>query len=385
MKKKLLFFISHYLPGYKAGGPITSVSNIVDLLGNDAEIFIITQDRDLGDDTPYSNIRINHYEGFNNAKVKYLPISYFSFGRTLKEIKNCQPKIIYLNSLFSWTFSIRIVLMKWLKLFTCKQIILAPRGELSAGALEIKKTKKKFFLKIAIFFKLYENILWQATSFIEKRDIQRNLGEKADIVVVPNLPRKVVGSKGYTNYKAINKLRIVFLSRISPKKNLLYALNCLNAIKGNDREILFDIYGPIEDEPYWEKCQRALVHSRKSIYITYKGSVQPKFVNECLQKYHLFFLPTLGENYGHVIFESFAAGCPVLISDQTPWRNLRQLQVGRDIDLAKQYEFIEAIEEFVKMSENKFLLFRQHCVNHAKKTLTHSNTFERTRKLFLDG
>ena len=34
------------------------------------------------------------------------------------------------------------------------------------------------------------------------------------------------------------------------------------------------------------------------------------------------FLPSKGENFGHIIMESLAASTPVIISDLTPWKDL---------------------------------------------------------------
>ena len=48
----------------------------------------------------------------------------------------------------------------------------------------------------------------------------------------------------------------------------------------------------------------------------------------------LFFLPTRGENFGHVIAEALSVGTPVLISDQTPWRKLAAVGLGHDLPLA---------------------------------------------------
>ena len=207
MESKLLFFIPHYLPGYKAGGPITSVSNLATFLGKKADIYIITQDRDLNDDEPYANIQINRYIQCNTAKVKYLSPSTFSFYKILKEILNCQPKLIYLNSLFSWKFSIQIILMRWLKLFSCKRLILAPRGELSTGALGIKKVKKKLFLYTANFLQLYKNVSWQATSLIEFEDIRNTFDKKTNIIFAPNLPRVFVQTKARVKEKKTDELQ----------------------------------------------------------------------------------------------------------------------------------------------------------------------------------
>ena len=41
-----------------------------------------------------------------------------------------------------------------------------------------------------------------------------------------------------------------------------------------------------------------------------------------LSRHDLLFLPTAGENFGHVILEAMQAGVPVLISDKTLWKNL---------------------------------------------------------------
>ena len=56
-KNKIIVFIDWYLPAYKAGGAITSVLNMVDLLYNHIDFYIITGDRDLNDSEPFSNIK----------------------------------------------------------------------------------------------------------------------------------------------------------------------------------------------------------------------------------------------------------------------------------------------------------------------------------------
>ena len=52
-KPNILIFIDWFLPGFKAGGPIKSVSNIVNSLHQDFNFFIITSDRDIDDNKPY--------------------------------------------------------------------------------------------------------------------------------------------------------------------------------------------------------------------------------------------------------------------------------------------------------------------------------------------
>jgi hypothetical protein len=48
-KPTILILNEYYLPGYKAGGPIRSISNLVSWLGDDFNFKIITTDRDYLD------------------------------------------------------------------------------------------------------------------------------------------------------------------------------------------------------------------------------------------------------------------------------------------------------------------------------------------------
>ena len=52
-------------------------------------------------------------------------------------------------------------------------------------------------------------------------------------------------------------------------------------------------------------------------------------IREAFDMHHLLLLPTLGENYGHVIRESLAINnCPGIISNKTPWENFQENNIG---------------------------------------------------------
>ena len=75
---------------------------------------------------------------------------------------------------------------------------------------------------------------------------------------------------------------------------------------------------------------------------------------DILSKYHVFLLPTKGENFGHVIQEAFLAGCPVIISDQTPWNNLERIKVGHDFPLKMREAYIETIKTYINMEQSMY-------------------------------
>ena len=72
MKKDILIFSRYYLPGYKAGGPIESISLFVKKLKNYSNFSVFTSDRDFLDEFAYSNIKVNKWTEHENTQIFYL-------------------------------------------------------------------------------------------------------------------------------------------------------------------------------------------------------------------------------------------------------------------------------------------------------------------------
>src|SRR5579884_2985340 len=96
---RVLTFADWYLPGYKAGGPIRSISNLVAMLGNEFEFSVLTRDRDLMDSKPYDKIKVDEWVEGPQGKVLYT--NNFSLRNLRKHISAAAPDAIYLNSFFS--------------------------------------------------------------------------------------------------------------------------------------------------------------------------------------------------------------------------------------------------------------------------------------------
>lgn len=353
-------FSNCYLPGSNGGGPIRTISNLVHHLGKDYNFLIYTSDRDLGMHHPYANILTNTWISVGNANVYYSDKNN-SLNDLVEILKNTKYDCIYLNSFFNFKYSfVILVLIKFLKI-NDKKIILAPRGEFNKNALSLKSKKKKYFFKVIKFFNLYKNIVWQATSEQEFKDIlriQNLLGISSKIELVPNLPDNIYYIERNFSVNS-SGLKICFISRLSKMKNLLFALKVLSSIRF---DIEFNIYGPEEDKLYLDECKKYISLLPKNIRVFFHGSLPNVDVKKTLAKHDLFFLPTLGENYGHAIVESLSIGLPVLISTNTPWRGLKEYNAGWDISLDDINGFRIALSEFhsldkedrKKMSEATF-------------------------------
>ncbi|MEI6286849.1 MAG: glycosyltransferase [Bacillota bacterium] len=354
----VLIMIGNYLPGYKGGGPTRSIANLVDLLGEAVKFKIITLDRDFGEDESYSDILYNGWNIVGKADVMYLSPYQKSFWHIKNIINMTKYDFLYLNGFFDSKFSITTIILSAMMLIKKKPLVLAPRGEFSQGALAIKFIKKKIYINMSKFFNLYRGVIWHTTSMLESNDIKKIFGNNVDLRVASNISSASDSNNiGSFIVKVPGKLKVVFLSRISPKKNLLSILEILRKFDG---AVQFHIYGPIEDPIYWTKCLKIIDNLPANIIVKYCGVVNPSDVQSVFSRYHLFFFPTLGENYGHVIIESFLAGCPVLLSDQTPWRDLYSKKIGWDIPLSRRDLFLEALRIFVDMNDEDFQIWSEN-------------------------
>ncbi|MCF8469400.1 MAG: glycosyltransferase [Parvibaculum sp.] len=380
MKSVILTFAAFYLPGYKAGGPIRTIANLVEALGDEFDFRIVTSDRDATDSEPYPRIAPNDgWMKLGKAKVLYLSPTERSLGRISKILRETPHDVLYLNSFFDPDFTLKPLMARRFGLAPAKPAVLAPRGEFSPNALKLKAWKKMPFLVAARLAGLYRGLTWQASSVHEKANIEQSLRNTAtDIRIAPDLPSMNEG--GAHCPRAIgDPLRICFLSRISPMKNLEFALQTLKHVRAHT---IFDIYGPVGDEDYWSRCQVLMAQLPENITVTYHGNVEYTDVPSTLARYDLFFLPTKGENYGHVIFEALAAGTPVLISDQTPWRNLDDANVGWNLSLVSMPEFVSKIEALASMGTAEYLEKRLRCEAFALAELRKDGAVSKNQLLF---
>lgn len=380
-KRKILILTDWYLPGFRAGGPIRSCANIVAHLGKEFDFSIVASDTDFGAASPYPNVTPDIW----STTAEGHRVFYFSAGSLASGgMKNllCSEGFdaIYLNSLFSKKFTIDpLRILKRIKPEV--KIILAPRGMLGPGALSIKPLKKKTFLTLSKITGLYDDVTWHASTEIERDEIKHVFGDKARVMAALNLPslRTIERVK---RVKECGKFDMVFLSRISVKKNLRLAIRFLGSLD-KKFEVTFDIYGSKEDPLYWNGCEQEMRNLSSNSKITYKGVIENSDVQKVLQKYHCSILPTAHENYGHSIVESMAAGCPVIISDQTPWRNLEARKAGWDVSLKEPEKFVNALDQMAGMHQAEFDQWSAGAYDLAQSVFEDKKALEENRKLFL--
>lgn len=303
--RKVLILMGRYLPGHKDGGPLRTIINVTDALGDEYDFRIVCLDRDHGDAEAYSGIKRDDWNQAGKAKVWYVAPGGFSDELILKLVHGMD--CVYLTSFYD-DYGYKTLLLK--RRGKIKQpVYLASMGVFSAGALAQKPLKKRVFIAGCKMLGLFKNITWSVTSELEAEDVKRVIGNNVKYIVAEDLPRSNVPGRTEPQH---TPMRVAFLSRICEHKGLDIAID---AIKESGVECQFTVYGPVQEKDYWEKCRAKL----EGMNWTYYGDVPSDEVQEKLSHEDVLILPTKSENYGHVIFEALSVGCIPLISNQTPW------------------------------------------------------------------
>lgn len=348
-KHSVLLFCDWYRPGFKAGGPITSSANMVENLGDKIDFKVVCSDRDYLAAEPYPNTPTNEWVEKGKAQVIYLSPERQGKKEIKRIIEETAVDCVYINGIFSVSFSIYPLLAaRNLGL----KVIIAPRGMLAKGALSIKPLKKKLFLALANTMDWYNDVVFHATFGLEAERIKSKLRAKVKVKVIPNLPSSIA-SKNRTEPKRKNHLNIISLSRVAKEKNTHYLVEVLSKLPEHIT-VKADLYGEVYDTDYFDKCKAIAEKAPSNVTIYFKEVVNPERLPAIFENADLFFMPTLGENYGHAIIESLLSGTPVLISDQTPWLNLERDGLGKEIPLDNQEAFEHFITTLAEMDEEKY-------------------------------
>ena len=379
-KPVVMIFIDWYIPGYKAGGPIRTCVNMVSHLRGVFDFRIVTRDTDLGESEPYKDTTSNEWVSMDDgSKVYYISKDNLSYGTIGKLIDEVRPDTVHINSMFSRFFT--IVPLRYIKRNSLDiHVVMGPRGMLSKGALAIKPVKKQLFLLYAKMTGLFKDVTWHASTDVEAAEIIDTFGDvkvMTAIDLAPQAPERIRHRK-----KEAGKLSLYFLGRISEVKNLSGCLELLTELDLNkDQSIDYHIYGPVEDEVYWSKCSELIGKLPANITCHMKGAIVSEKIPELISGHHCLFMLTRNENYGHAIVEGMVHGCPVIISDRTPWRDLDSKKAGWDLDLSDQTYAKGILHRLLQMEQTEFDTLSSSAASYGRSVVNDPDSIESNRVL----
>jgi len=248
-------------------------------------------------------------------------------------------------------------------------LVISPHGMLEPWALNNSRLKKKL---AAWWFE--DKNLRQADCLhalcAAEADNFRRYGLKNPIAIIPNgvdMPeigdrRSEVGNTGDGTDTMVEKFpgmkgrrRILFLSRLHPKKglsNLLQAWSKIQKAESGKRkaeEWVLAIAGA--GQPAYEQELRTLVKDyalEKSV--VFLGPVYKEYKRQVLADADAFVLPSFSEGFSVAVLEAAAAGLPVLLTRECNFPEL--VNAGAAIEISPQPSAIEAgLRQILESSE----------------------------------
>ena len=347
-----------YVPAHKAGGPVPGIRGVVESLGGH-EVRVLTSDRDLGDLHPFPP----PYRGttkIGDSVVTYLPpparASLKAWTEGFRAMRGSD--LVYLNSLMSKGFTVVPLLLLWASRYRGR-VVISPRGELAGSALRLGGSRqKRLWIRILRTLRLDtrlrgRRVVWVASSDGERDAVLQTFPD-AEVVVVPERLRSPGGARTRTSVSMSRGLQVVAVGRLAPVKGHDDLLRGLAKVQVPVELWLLGL----EEDPAHAAVLRDLATALPAhVRVHFQGAVTPEEVESRLRAAHLFALLSHGENFGHAIGEALRAGCPLLISDQTPWSGTAEAGAGVVLDpvACRSPEAVAgAIESFARLSDDEW-------------------------------
>jgi glycosyltransferase involved in cell wall biosynthesis len=370
--RPVVLVYQHFFPDFSAGGPVTSIGNLAKALGTSSDVRVIASNRIYSTGEPMTDVTPNKWTSWNGIAVWYA-----SDRASVRTAINGLPadSVLYLNGLFLIDYflvPLRIAARRKL------QVIISPRGMLQQGALRSGSLKKKLFLRMLTSVWLTGREQWHATDDEERHDIEKRIRRRGLVTTIPNLPRPPL-EKPAPLLKKPGEVKLIYYSLISRKKNLKFLLDLLKSPALT--HVTLHIAGPIKDAAYWDECQAQISKLPDPQSVRYIGEQNPVNIPSLLAQYHLFVLPTEGENFGHSIVEALGCGRPVLISNHTPWKDVGKSGAGFSLALDKD-SWVKCIIDILQWDQQKFERTTFAALGYFADKIDMNNLVQRYGELF---
>lgn len=191
-----------------------------------------------------------------------------------------------------------------------KPYVISPRGVLDDWSMGQGGLKKRLYLALVSARMVQAASAVHCTAAGEASQVERRVhGSRTQ--VIPNLLR----------LDALHALpraesaapRILFLARVHPKKGLERLLEALARIDSDPTPIL-EVAGE-GDPKEVARIERRIAELGLGDRVRFHGHLDADARLELMSRSWMMALPTSQENFGNALFESLAAGLPVITSD----------------------------------------------------------------------
>lgn len=370
-KPRVLIPFRHFSPGYRVGGPLTNVINLVEGLGDTFAFQVVSLDHDLNETKRYAR-KTSQWLWHGKGLVYYAESTVEAWIVVTRAIAWGSVDAVYLDGLFDPWFG----LAPWCSYAISSdfrsrpgsrpRLLCCPSGQLMPEALQHHPWRKHLVLKLMRSSRMLESVVWLAGSKTEYDQLRALMGKKA--LVRQAAPRIAKPDAEVARVaKVPGRLRLVFVGRLHPHKRLAELIAWIGDLDG---KVDLTIIGLERDPKYKASCMRLASRLPEDKRVVFLGAHPRANIPSLLRQHHALVLLSKSESFGHAIIEAMACGRPVLIADTTPWRGLQRHHAGWDISVTPA-SFRQVAQKLIAMNDAELslwcegaLAFAQHYAEH---------------------
>lgn len=235
----------------------------------------------------------------------------------------------------------------WMATNKRAKLVVSPRGTLAPWALNWHRRRKQVFWPLQKRLLTCADLL-HATSQTEYEQF-RALGLKAPVAIIPNgvdIPE--LQPRTAPHIKPSDQRTLLFLSRIHPIKGIDDLLRAWKALQPGHPNWRLVIAGRGEPAHVTEVERLAAAYGLKNI--EFPGPLYGAEKSAAYWSADLFVLPTHTENFGIVVAEALAHGCPAVVTRGAPWAGLDSEGCGWWIERS---QLTKALDHALQLSSDE--------------------------------
>jgi glycosyltransferase involved in cell wall biosynthesis len=312
---RILHVVPTYYPAVRYGGPIRSVHGLAAALkrrGHDVHVYTTSMDGDDNLDVPLDTpvdldgVTVRYF------RVPFLRRLHWSPGleRRLRQSVS-EFDVVHLHSVFLWP--------TWAAARAAARAgipyISTPRGMLVRDMI-VRKSRlaKSLWINLAERPMLARAAGVHVTAALERDELLSFGWPLPQIRLLPNGVDSPDSPAGRASgpFATLPDRYVLFLSRISWKKGLDRLIRAWQAVP----EGISLVIAGNDDEGYTPKLQALVSQLGLAARVVFAGPVADEHKWALYADARLFVLPSYSENFGNVVAEAMAMGCPVLVSPE---------------------------------------------------------------------
>jgi glycosyltransferase involved in cell wall biosynthesis len=353
-KLRILHVSPTYYPAVRYGGPIRSVHSLARALverGHEVHVFTSSMDGPLNLDVP-----LRRSVNLDGVQVSYFPVHFLRrlcwcpSLRAAARDRVSEFDVMHLHSVFLWPTwaAARIARPAGLPYFV------SPRGMLGSAVIRGKsRLIKSAWIRLIEQKTLLNSAGIHVTADLERDEIQALGLRTPDIFCVPNGVSwpATISPLSAGPFAAISRPYALFLSRIDWKKGLDRLITAWKwvphlslVIAGND------------ESGYRQKLEQLALECQVRDRIHFIGAVSDEHKWALYEQATMFVLPSYSENFGNVVAEAMAMGCPVVVTPEVGLASLVQKCGAGVVTDGAPPKLAEAIRRLIHDSAGRRLM-----------------------------